>query len=357
MIAADVLVIGGGPAGATAARCLAGAGAAVALLERTENATKHRLGETLPPAARPLVAACDMLDELDRSHPRSYANESSWGGEPLSTRDFIGHPNGHGWRLDRAAFDAAMLDRAAAAGARVLRGARFAAGARERALWTVKVDGTHPSLVRARFVIDASGRHALFASRRRARRIAYDTLLAVAGTFESTAADLSSATLVEPTADGWWYSAALPGGRRVAIFHTDRDLLDTNARSAERFRRRLDATTHIRPTLEAAASRLIGPPRILAANSTRLEWAVDDGWAAVGDAAAAFDPLSSQGIMSAIWSGFAVASAWLSGDEDALDDYAAAVDAKYTDYLEDRARHYGSERRWPASPFWRRRQI
>jgi 2-polyprenyl-6-methoxyphenol hydroxylase-like FAD-dependent oxidoreductase len=82
------------------------------------------------------------------------------------------------------------------------------------------------------------------------------------------------------------------------------------------------------------------------------------GWLAVGDAACSFDPLSSHGVTWALESGLAAARALdasFRGDRRALDDYADRVEAAFHNYLQARADFYGRERRWPDSPFWRRR--
>jgi flavin-dependent dehydrogenase len=103
---------------------------------------------------------------------------------------------------------------------------------------------------------------------------------------------------------------------------------------------------------------MAGPPRVVAANSARLEHFAGAGWLAAGDAGAAFDPLSSQGILSALYSGLKAGRALhshLSGDDAALAGYGGAMAAVYDAYLHNRATFYAAERRWPGSPFWQRR--
>ncbi|PYV02919.1 MAG: dehydrogenase, partial [Acidobacteria bacterium] len=83
-------------------------------------------------------------------------------------------------------------------------------------------------------------------------------------------------------------------------------------------------------------------------------------WLAVGDAAAAFDPLSSQGIQSALTSGLRAAQSverYLNGDRVALPSYASWVNKNFAEYLLIRNRFYRRELRWPRSLFWQRRQI
>jgi len=100
------------------------------------------------------------------------------------------------------------------------------------------------------------------------------------------------------------------------------------------------------------------PPRIIAADTSRLDTITGAGWIAAGDAAASFDPLSSQGILTAIHSGMGAARALagnLAGDESAISEYAARLDAIYSAYLRNQQAYYAQERRWPARSFWRSR--
>jgi len=73
-----------------------------------------------------------------------------------------------------------------------------------------------------------------------------------------------------------------------------------------------------------------------------------------GEAAIAFDPLSSMGIMKALRSAVDAAAAilrHLAGERDAFAGYAQAIAADYTRYLDTRTRYYAMEQRWPDAPF------
>jgi flavin-dependent dehydrogenase len=102
-----------------------------------------------------------------------------------------------------------------------------------------------------------------------------------------------------------------------------------------------------------------GETAVRAANSQTGAAVAGDGWVAAGDAAAAFDPISSLGIGFSLRSGMEAArvavAAAEGGDGAAAAAYAASVTRIYEDY---RARHRGiylQERRWPDAPFWARR--
>jgi flavin-dependent dehydrogenase len=82
------------------------------------------------------------------------------------------------------------------------------------------------------------------------------------------------------------------------------------------------------------------------------------GLLAAGDASMCFDPLSSQGLFHALYTGLSAghaALALLDGDERAGAAYSASLDPVWDAYVRHRAQYYAMERRWLGAPFWRRR--
>jgi flavin-dependent dehydrogenase len=101
-------------------------------------------------------------------------------------------------------------------------------------------------------------------------------------------------------------------------------------------------------------------PRGANAGSARLDRFVGDGWIAAGDAALSFDPLSSQGILTALYTGMRAGQALhahLAGDETALAPYADRLEEIHRAYEQNRTVFYGFEQRWAQAPFWRRRHL
>jgi flavin-dependent dehydrogenase len=97
---------------------------------------------------------------------------------------------------------------------------------------------------------------------------------------------------------------------------------------------------------------------VVAANTSRLDRVSGRGWLAVGDAAMAFDPLSSQGLMQALASGIGAGqalSARLTGKVAAIGEYDIKTNDSFREYSRLRAVYYGREQRWPQSVFWQRR--
>lgn len=68
--------------------------------------------------------------------------------------------------------------------------------------------------------MDASGRPAALARRLGADRRKHDRLVAVFASVRASAVDADARTLVEAVPEGWWYTARVPGGRRVVAFLT-----------------------------------------------------------------------------------------------------------------------------------------
>lgn len=315
-------MVGGGPAGAIAARMLALKGARVLLSDaRTSPAAEFRAGESLLPSARMILAGAGVWESfVAQQHLPCYGNLSAWGGSALADMDSLRSPYGHGWHLDRARFDAMLLDAAADAGATVRR-ERFIHG-RERARWLVDCGGRTAPVARAFGVV---------------RRFE-DRLVAFFARFESR--DEDSRTLVESAPDGWFHTALLPTGERIVTFFTD---------GRDRLAELLPSTVHVRHRV----GRMLEPARAADARSSRLERFHGDGWIAAGDAATSFDPLSSQGILSALYGGLKAAEAIIGED---LDAYDAAIARVYEQFLSNRAQVYAAEQRWSGRPFWSARR-
>jgi flavin-dependent dehydrogenase len=180
----DVAVVGGGPAGATAAITLAESGVHVALIERSLY-EQVRIGETLPPAARPVLQQLGLVEAIAGAVP-SLGTQSAWGSDDLATNPFIANPHGPGWHLDRARFDSALAGAAGVAGVTRLDGSEVTACAPStrgtRGAWRliVTTDGGAARRVTARAVVDATGRRASQARRLGARRRLHDRLVGLA---------------------------------------------------------------------------------------------------------------------------------------------------------------------------------
>jgi flavin-dependent dehydrogenase len=356
-----VVVVGGGPTGAAAAAALHLDGLEVELVASAPR-SRQPPGESLPPGTETeLDALFGPRGFRPDQHRPAYANRSVWGGAGVDTAEFIDNPFGHGWHIDRAAMDASLLDAVREQGVAVRTGTRVALPAWKRDHWSVGLEHGGAE-IRARAIVDATGRAATIARAQGARRRRLDRLVAVHWLLSGTAAnDHDATTLVEAVASGWWYSTPVPRGR-VLAYMTDADLLPgREARAISDWRRRIAQAPAIRQGLASNGCALSGSARIVDASVAYLDHLSGPGWLAAGDAAVSFDPLSSQGILTALVmgrrAGRALAAILTHGDPQPLArygaDYASLLDA----HLRLRAAYYGLEQRWPEAPFWTRRHV
>ncbi|MBI3408063.1 MAG: NAD(P)/FAD-dependent oxidoreductase [Planctomycetes bacterium] len=358
MMTFDVVVLGGGPAGTSAALELARAGVAVAVLERSRYEAP-RFGETLPPGAQPLLRRLGVWEAFQKdAHLASPGIVSVWGSEEPHENDFIFNPYGNGWHLDRTRFDRTLVDAAEQAGAEVIRSARIQSCKRTADLaWILSYESERARReITARFLIDATGRSAWLARQQGAKRIVLDPLVGVIG-FGQGSEEEDQRTILEAVSDGWWYTARLPNRKVVAAFMTDADLLPHGQDSLKRFwRKRLCRAPWTRALWSDRND--VRELRVTFSGTVRLDRIVESGWLAVGDAAVAFDPLSSQGIVKAMESGWRAAECiadFLQGNANALGNYSAWLEAEFAMYTMSYFHYYAEVRRWPEAVFWRRR--
>ena len=361
--ATSVLVIGGGPAGAATAAGLARAGIAALVIERSDGGG-NPVGESLGPTITPLLHRLGLWDAFQASRPiATPGNRASWSGDGrVVDHAFLREPAGQGWRLDRPAFNRALLDAARDAGAHIWLRASVVAVEPVPTSSSVTVSaGDELRVVTTRVVVDASGRHSLVSRGGGAAPVAFDRLAAAVVAIAPGAATFHDATtLVEADPGGWWYSGLLPSGRLVMARFSDPDLLVAQqAHQPDAWATLLADAPQTRARLAAHGGVMGASPRIHAAGSAALAQAAGRGWLAVGDAAAAHDPLSSRGIASALKGALQATTAvraMLAGDDGAAERYAREQAGAFMRYLALQQEVYAAVTRWPDAPFWQRRR-
>jgi len=389
----DAVILGGGPAGAGAARLLAGWGYRVVVIARP--AQRPTLAESLPPSAEKLLDRIGVRAAVDGAGFIRATGNTVWWGTPAARVERFGG-DALGWQIARHAFDRVLLREAAAAGARIVAATAWQPSATawqpsaishqpsardyERVL-TSRADGSHTveyqagarsASIRCRWVLDCTGRAGLLARRGWRRPDPAGRTLALVGVWERRvgwgALVDDTHTLVESYDGGWAWSVPVSSTRRYVTVMVDPALTpirtpDGAAGLTTIYRAELAKAAHLDAVANSgrARARLVSQPFARDASSYSASRFTDDGVLLVGDAASFVDPLSSYGIKKAL------SSAWLAAVvvHSALSDEAMRTHALDLYERRERAMHDALRRRFAelsgaaggvqSTDFWRAR--
>jgi 2-polyprenyl-6-methoxyphenol hydroxylase-like FAD-dependent oxidoreductase len=322
---ADVLVIGGGPAGSAIACLLARWGHPVRVLTRAADPARGA-AESLPPSSRKLLAKIGVLDAIDRAHfYRTTGNTVWWGQREGHVEKFAAAAGDaleaipYGYQVLRPELDRLLLATAADAGAEISCDAHVhrvhlaepdrlegnGRGADTRVEY--HRERQPATSISCRFALDCSGRAGVIARQGfRRHQPGYRTQAFIGVWQSATGWNLpdDTHTLVETYEDGWAWSVPLSATLRQVGVAIDG--------GTTRIRR--GPTLHGTYRAEIAKTRQLGT--LMSGATLDRVWACDsslfsaDQYAGsqfllIGDAASSIDPLSSFGVKKAL------ASAWV----------------------------------------------
>ena len=335
----EVIVVGGGPAGASTAFHLARAGVPVRILERAAFPRSKACAECLSPQASRILSAMGALDTLAASGSalRGMTVRSPDG--VVARGDYDAVPGFRGFRdtglgIRRDLLDAELLRRAVEAGAQVEHGRRVgdlsrdAAGAVDG---VVALDDTgSPTTLPARFVVGADGLRSVVARRLGlARRSRWPGRIALVAHFEGVA-DTAAYVEMHVERDGFAGIADIGGGlTTVAAVFPGRRARDISRDRTGFLAAWLASKPHLRGRFTHATSTHVPMATGPFASQARRAWA--RGAVLVGDAADFYDPFTGEGIYAALRGGELAASAIASALERSSDEPLRAYERARTE--------------------------
>jgi flavin-dependent dehydrogenase len=305
---AQVIIVGGGPAGAATAFHLARAGVHVTILDRAHFPRDKPCSEYMSPQASRILDAMGVLEEIERSGAAHLAgmrirapNGTTFHGRFADVDGFRGYRD-RGLALRRTVLDHLLLDRARAVGAIVREGVRVTALRRDPNGRVTGVDaidgGGEACTLSASIVVGADGLRSIVArrldlatTRLAQRRVAFVTHFA--------GIDMGDSGEMHVEHDGYLGLADVGGGiTNVAVVVPRSRARDASGDPAAFVDAWIERRGHVAPrfakALRVTPVLATGP----FASAARHAWA--PGAALVGDAADFFDPFTGEGIYAAL---------------------------------------------------------
>lgn len=312
----DVVIIGAGPSGCSAATILAEHGHDVLVLER-DQFPRYRIGESLLPFTYEPLKRLGLIELLRRSafvkkYSVQFISPSGRASQPFYffnryDRDTVAQT----WQILRSEFDVMMEKNAAGKGARVQHGIEVRELIREDGrVAGVRAAGQDGAIkeYRARMTLDCSGKEAFAALRNHWRRKdPYLNKVAVwtyyRGAKRDEGIDAGATTVAMIPEKGWfWYIPQHNDMVSVGVVADGKYLSRERVKDAEAiFNREIKENPWIDEHL--AAGRQVGEYFITSEYSFHAEHCGQDGLLLVGDAFCFLDPVFSSGLMLAIKSG------------------------------------------------------
>jgi flavin-dependent dehydrogenase len=303
----DVVVIGGGPGGSTAATLLARRGYKVIALEKARHPRFH-IGESLLPMNLPVLERLGVLDKVRAmgvfKAAADFEADNERGYNNFAFARAIGSSPPHAYQVWRQDFDKMLYDHARESGADAREGHEVVeveqVGPRETRL-AVRTDDGRNYGIQARYVVDASGRDALLASRNKLRRKNdQHQSAAIFGHFrgaERRAGEDAGNISIYNFDYGWMWMIPLPNGvMSVGAVARPEYFKQRKGRDTVEF---LFDTLKFCPALQqrlASAELIDDEVRVTGNYSYDASRMGGPGWILVGDAFAFLDPVFSSGV-------------------------------------------------------------
>jgi flavin-dependent dehydrogenase len=340
----DVVVIGGGPGGSTAATLLARRGYKVIALEKAHHPRFH-IGESLLPMNLPVFERLGVLDKVRAlgvfKPGADFEADNERGYNTYAFARAIGQSPPHAYQVWRQDFDQMLYGHARECGADAREGHEVVQVEQRspRETWLdVKTDDGNNYAIQARYVVDASGRDALLSSKKKLRRKnGQHQSAAIFGHFRGATkreGEDAGNISIYSFAHGWMWMIPLPDGvMSVGAVCRPDYLKQRKGRTIEFL---LD-TLKLSPALWQRvqhAELIDNEVRVTGNYSYDSRCMGGPGWILVGDAFAFLDPVFSSGVYLA-----------MSGAEQAVE----VVDAALRDPACETKRMRGLEKRQRAA--------
>lgn len=317
----DVIVIGAGPAGSTAAALLAEKGRRVLVLEK-EKFPRYHIGESMMPFCWFTLDRLGVLEEMEKiAYTKKYSvqfvTQDGRQSQPFYFFQHYDHPSSTTWQVERADFDLMLLENARHKGAEVREQTTVKRVLKDDSGRVIGVEALSTSgdayEAFAPATIDCSGREQVATARDgwRVKDVALNKIAIwtyYRGAKRDPGIDEGNTTVAYVPERGWfWYIPMRDDIVSVGIVAEKNYLFSDSKDPAAIFAREIERNAWIKDHLSIGEQ--FGEYWVTSEFSYRAKYCAADGLVLAGDAFAFLDPVFSSGVFLALKSGELAADA------------------------------------------------
>lgn len=308
----EVIVIGAGPAGSSAATFLAQLGHEVLLVER-EKFPRHHIGESLMPNTYWQLKRLNVVDKLKdigfvRKHSVQFVNDKGKASKPFYFKERNPHESSVTWQVERSEFDAMMLNNAAEHGTSIAENTKVIDILYDNNVvnGVVVKQGNSERKINAKVVVDASGTSAFIARKLKIyepdphlnKGVLYTYFR---GAMRECGVDEGTTIILHTEGkDGWfWYIPLKDNVVSVGVVaNMDTLFADRTLDKCGIFMREVNKCTALKEKIQFASP--IANVKACKDFSYRAQQVAGNGYVLIGDAFSFIDPVYSSGVFLAM---------------------------------------------------------
>lgn len=353
----DLIIIGKGISACSAIISLSSLGQRIAVIAPDIRGS-FKIGETLSPSSNLELIKLGIYDDfVKQEHLKAYSSFSSWGSGELIEKYVWEAKQKTGWYIDRLKFEDFLWSKALETNFDYKNDKLTSVDFNDQ-IWHIKTKDR--AYLKSDYILDCSGRSAVVA-RNYSKRKRLDKLVSMYTVLEqsSNLIEPTVASLIESSENGWFYSSLTPDRKLVVAYFTDSDMIPSGiTKNLMAWRQFIADSQYTSKRIETAQFEITQLPSTVDASTiVSLDLKINSLLFA-GDAVASFDPLSSHGMTTALWSGRKAAEAYMDLTKSSLiklHNYKKTLYNGIDKYLEEKQKIYTTEHRFSNKPFWNRR--
>ena len=360
----DFAIVGAGVAGLTLGLQLRKLGYSISVYERSANLFSDTYyTETI--SAKTLTKLISLIgcsyENFTSTEQKINMLSSNWGSEGVNIQNFISSPSGCSWSICKSKLIKELFKASKDKGIFIYLNTKITdiIFNKDEELWTISFHEKSYKKVRTRWVIDATGRNKAVSKLLGIASVHYDNLIGTYQVFSKHTPQrnhaMDATVLTETTTNGWWFSVLNGNKQRIFIFFTSKSnkKILKKLRTNNGFIEILNQSKYCKALLNYHTDKqLLEKPKGRYANSTLVNEITGTNWVALGDAAASFDPISSQGIEKAIRQSISLSTSFEKGLNPSLKRYELEIKKDFSEYITTRNKIYNKENKWINNQYW-----